>query len=135
MHFYLQRRNVCYLGRTFFTEDCYKTFRMLFCKPSAFFSFRRKMEFYMAAEICFCNRRICNFCKTDSHSALAGQRFSCLRNFVHNQIFITSLAAQVIFETTSPLQIQNSLELIQNGISKLIPPIKNGILRSQSRLQ
>lgn len=40
------------------------------------------------------------------------------------RFFITSLVAQVIFETTSPLQIQDALELVQNGISKIIPQIK-----------
>lgn len=40
------------------------------------------------------------------------------------RFFITSLAAQVIFETTSPLQIQDTLEQAQNGISKIIPQIK-----------
>lgn len=40
------------------------------------------------------------------------------------RFFITSLAAQVIFETTSPLQIQDALELVQNGISKIIPQVK-----------
>ncbi|MGN0729540.1 CbiQ family ECF transporter T component [Treponema sp.] len=39
------------------------------------------------------------------------------------RFFITSLAAQIVFETTSPLQIQNTLEHLQSGIAKIIPQI------------
>lgn len=40
------------------------------------------------------------------------------------RLFITAFACQVIFETTSSSQIQDSLEQIENGISKVIPPVK-----------
>lgn len=36
----------------------------------------------------------------------------------------TTLLAQVIFETTSSLEIKNALESFQNAISKIFPPLK-----------
>lgn len=41
------------------------------------------------------------------------------------KFFITSFAAQSVFETTSALQIKEALESAQNGLSKIIPQIKN----------
>ena len=40
------------------------------------------------------------------------------------RFFITTLAANVIFETTSVLEIKEALESIQDFISKIIPPFK-----------
>lgn len=40
------------------------------------------------------------------------------------QFLLTSFAAQILFETTSSLQIKNSMESVQNGIAKIVPPIK-----------
>lgn len=40
------------------------------------------------------------------------------------RFFTASLFALVFFETTSPLQLQDSLEVIQNAIAKVIPPVK-----------
>ena len=40
------------------------------------------------------------------------------------RFFTASLFALVFFETTSPLQLQESLELVQNTIAKIIPPVK-----------
>lgn len=40
------------------------------------------------------------------------------------RFFISSLAAQVVFETTSSLQIKEAMESVQDGISRIIPQIK-----------
>ncbi|MDO4505500.1 MAG: CbiQ family ECF transporter T component [Spirochaetales bacterium] len=40
------------------------------------------------------------------------------------RLFITAFACQVIFETTSSAQIQDSLEQIENAFAKVIPPVK-----------
>jgi len=40
------------------------------------------------------------------------------------RLFITAFACQVIFETTSSAQIQDSLEQIENEFAKIIPPVK-----------
>lgn len=40
------------------------------------------------------------------------------------RLLITAFSCQIIFETTSGTQIQNSLENIENLFSKFIPPVK-----------
>lgn len=40
------------------------------------------------------------------------------------RFFTASLLALVFFETTSPLELQESLEFFQNGAAKILPPIK-----------
>ncbi|MCI5829831.1 MAG: energy-coupling factor transporter transmembrane component T [Treponema sp.] len=40
------------------------------------------------------------------------------------RLFITTLTCQIIFETTSSAQIQDSLEKIENAFAKVIPPVK-----------
>lgn len=40
------------------------------------------------------------------------------------RLFITAFACQIIFETTSSAQISDSLEQIENGIAKILPPAK-----------
>lgn len=40
------------------------------------------------------------------------------------RFFTASLFALVFFETTSPLEIQESLEIVQDSIAKIIPPLK-----------
>lgn len=40
------------------------------------------------------------------------------------RFFITALAAQVVFETTSSLEIQDAFEAVQNVAAKIIPPLK-----------
>lgn len=40
------------------------------------------------------------------------------------RLFITSLACQIIFETTSGAQIQEAIESVENIAAKVIPPIK-----------
>lgn len=40
------------------------------------------------------------------------------------RFFITSLAAQVVFETTSSLEITAALESVQNAVAKIVPPLK-----------
>ena len=52
---------------------------------------------------------------------LDGLRFGILYTV---RFFTTALAAQVIFETTSSVQIKDSLESLQNVIARAIPPIK-----------
>ncbi|MCM1321216.1 MAG: hypothetical protein NC041_01250 [Bacteroides sp.] len=43
------------------------------------------------------------------------------------RFFITAAAALAVFETTTTLQIQRTLESVQNGISRVIPPLKKPI--------
>ena len=40
------------------------------------------------------------------------------------RFFITALAAQCVFETTSALEIQNSFECAQNAVAKVFKPVK-----------
>lgn len=40
------------------------------------------------------------------------------------QLILVSFAAQLLFETTSSLQIKNSLEAVQDAAAKIIPPVK-----------
>lgn len=40
------------------------------------------------------------------------------------RFFTASLLALVFFETTSPLELQESLEYVQNSAAKIIPPLK-----------
>ncbi len=40
------------------------------------------------------------------------------------RLFITALACQVIFETTSSAQISDSLEEIEDRVARVIPPVK-----------
>lgn len=52
---------------------------------------------------------------------LDGLRFGILYTI---RFFTTALAAQIVFETTSSVQIKDSLEALQNVIARVIPPIK-----------
>lgn len=40
------------------------------------------------------------------------------------RLFITALACQIIFETTSPMQIQSALETVETLVAKIVPPVK-----------
>ena len=40
------------------------------------------------------------------------------------RFFVTALAAQVVFETTSSIEIKNALESVQNSIARVMPPVK-----------
>lgn len=40
------------------------------------------------------------------------------------RLFITALACQIIFETTSPMQIQSALETVETLVAKIVPPAK-----------
>lgn len=40
------------------------------------------------------------------------------------RLFITALACQIIFETTSPMQIQGALESVEYTVAKIVPPVK-----------
>jgi len=40
------------------------------------------------------------------------------------RFFSAAFTAQSVFETTSPLQIQNCLETVESDIAKVIPPVK-----------
>lgn len=40
------------------------------------------------------------------------------------RFFLAAIASQIIFETTSPLEIKDAMETLENAISKIIPPFK-----------
>ena len=105
-------------------EDCYKNFWVLFCKPSTFFLSGAKWNSIKQLKFVFVIGGFVTLVKL-IHIPFWLDKDSLAYGILYTvRFFITSLAAQVIFETTSPLQIQNALEVIQEGISKIIPPVK-----------